>query len=317
MKSFLEKKLILWFKLVIIFINILIKMIELFRLKSKLKILLCTVAKDENKYILEFIHHYRNMNVSKIIIYDNNEINGENFLDILKDYIEINFIKIINIRGFQRPQKIAYHHCYKYNKYNYEWIAFFDIDEFLFLLNYTFINDFLSSNVFNNCQSIIINWKYYGDNDKLYYEEKPLRERFIKPVNITEEIVKIGYIYSAAKTIVRGGLELIWGHFPHYFKNTVNCRPNGNILEDYLSPPDYSNAYIKHYTTKSTEEFIERLNKGDVYNKPDIYYLTYKIKEYYFLFNKINKEKIELIKNKLKYKINISLDNYNISLSPY
>ena len=302
---------ILLFKLVIIIIIILIKMIGLIRLKTKFKILLCTVAKDENKYILEFIHHYRNMNFNKIIIYDNNEINGENFSDILKDYIEINFVKIINIRGFQRPQIKAYNHCYKYNKYDYEWIAFFDIDEFLFLLNYTFINDFLSSNVFKNCQSIIINWKYYGDNDKLYYEPKPLRERFVKPVNITEEIMKIRFIYSAAKTIVRGGLNLIWGHFPHYFKNTVNCRPNGNILEDYLSPPDYSKAYIKHYTTKSTEEFIEKLNKGDVFYKPDINYLTNKIKEYYFLFNKINKKKIELIKNKLKYKINISLNNYS------
>ena len=288
-------------------------MIKLIGFKSKLKILLCAVAKDENKYILEFIHYYRNMNFSKIIIYDNNEINGENFLDILKNYIEINFVKIINIRGFQRPQKKAYDHCYKYNKYNYEWIAFFDIDEFLFLFNYTFINDFLSSNVFYNCQSIIINWKYYGDNDKLYYEPKPLRERFIKPVNITEEIMKNEYIYSAAKSIVRGGLHLIWGHFPHYFKNIVNCRPNGNILENYLSPPDYSKAYIKHYTTKSTEEFIERLNKGDVYYKFDTFYLNYKIKEYYFLFNKINKKKIELIKNKLKYKINISLNNYSIS----
>ena len=289
MNSFFEKKLILLFKLVIIII-IILKMIELNRLKVKLKILLCAIAKDENKYILEFIHHYRNMNFNKIIIYDNNKINEENFLNILKDFIEINFVKIINIRGFQRPQIKAYDHCYKYNKYDYEWIAFFDIDEFLFLLNYTFINDFLSSNVFNNCQSIIINWKYYGDNDKLYYEPKPLRERFIKPVNITEEIMKIGYIYCEAKTIVRGELDLIWGHFPHYFKNTINCRPNGNILENYLSPPDYSKAYIKHYTTKSTEEFIERLNKGDVYYKFDTFYLYYKIKEYYFLFNKINKK---------------------------
>ena len=55
------------------------------KVKEKLKILLCAVAKDENKYILEFMQHYRNMNVSNIIIYDNNEINGENFLDILTD----------------------------------------------------------------------------------------------------------------------------------------------------------------------------------------------------------------------------------------
>lgn len=177
-------------------------------------------------------------------------------------------------------------------------------------MNYTNINDFLSSNAFKNCQSIIINWKYYGDNDKIFYEPKPLRERFIKPINMTKEIMNNTYIYCAAKTIVRGGLYLKWGHFPHYLKNTINCRPNGSILKDYLTPPDYSNAFIKHYTTKSTEEYIEKLNKGDVYEYSDIYYIAYKLKYYYFLFNKVNK-KIELIKNKLKYKINISLDNYN------
>lgn len=245
------------------------------------------------------------MNFNKIIIYDNNEINGEKFFKILKYFININFIKIINFRGFKKPQKKAYDHCYNYNKYNYDWIAFYDIDEYLFLLNHTYINDFLSSTNFRKCQSIIINWKYYGDNDKIYYEPKPMKERFIKPIKITRKILKKKYIYSGAKTIVRGGLHLVWGHFPHYLKNTVNCRPNGNILKNYFSPPDYSNAFIKHYTTKSTEEYVEKLNKGDVYENYNKKYVTNKIKHYYFLFNKFTKEKIELIKNKLKFKINI------------
>jgi hypothetical protein len=305
MKSIKKKKLILLTKLAFIIIIILIKMIELFIFKPKLKILLCAIAKIENKYILEFINHYRNMNFNKIIIYDNNEINGENFFEILKDFIKINFVNIINFRGFKKPQKKAYNHCYNYNKYNYDWIAFYDIDEYLFLLNHTYINDFLSSTNFRNCQSIIINWKYYGDNDKIYYEPKPLKERFTKPIKITRKILRKKYIYSGAKTIVRGGLDLIWGHFPHYLKNTVNCRPNGNILKNYFSPPDYSNAFIKHYTTKSTEEYVERLNKGDVYYNSNKKYVTYKIKDYYFLFNAFTKEKIELIKNKLKFKIDI------------
>lgn len=305
MKSIKKKKLILLTKLAFIIIVILIKMNELFIFKPKLKILLCAIAKTENKYILEFINHYKNMNFNKIIIYDNNEINGENFIEILKDFIKINFVNIINFRGVKKPQKKAYNHCYNYNKYNYDWIAFYDIDEYLFLLNHTYINDFLSSTNFRNCQSIIINWKYYGDNDKIYYEPKPLKERFIKPIKITRKILRNKYIYSGAKTIVRGGLHLIWGHFPHYLKNTVNCRPNGNILKNYFSPPDYSNAFIKHYTTKSTEEYVERLNKGDVYYSSNKKYVTYKIKDYYFLFNTFTKEKIELIKNKLKFKIDI------------
>jgi len=297
------------FKLSIIFIIYYYnKNFGIIRLKQKSKILLCTIAKNENKYIEEFVQHYRNMKVDNIFIYDNNEVDGENFDDILKNEIENNFIKIINIRGLKTPQKKALNHCYKYNKYYYEWVAFYDIDEFLYLSNHTYINDFLSSPIFEKCQSIIINWKYYGDNDKLFYEPKPLKERFTEPITSYENLIKDKFLYSAAKSIVRGGLFIIWGHFPHYFKNTVNCRPNGSILENYFSPPDLSNAYIKHYTTKSTEEYIDKLNKGDVYENSNISFMKFKIKYYYFLINKITKQKIDLINNKLKYKINISLN---------
>ena len=44
-----------------------------------------------------------------------------------------------------------------------------------------------------------------------------MRNLHIICANLTEEIMKDKYIYSAAKTIVRGGLNIIWGHFPHYF----------------------------------------------------------------------------------------------------
>ena len=76
-------------------------------LPINLKILLCTIAKQENKYIKEFIEHYRNLNIKKIIIYDNNDINGENIEDFLKHYIKTDFIKVINYRGIQQPQTIA------------------------------------------------------------------------------------------------------------------------------------------------------------------------------------------------------------------
>lgn len=304
---YIKNKINLLFFLKIIFIiNIFYKIFQIILLKPKFKILLCTIAKKENLYIKEFIDYYRNLKVDKIILYDNNEVNGENFFDILKNDTESNFVKIINIRGYERPQQKAYNHCYKFNKYNYEWIAFYDVDEYLNIVNSTNLNEFLSSPNFKNCQSIIINWKCYGDNDMLFYEPRPINERFIKPVNLTIEIIKNKYIYSAGKTIVRGGLNLIWAHFPHYFKNTINCRPNGNLMKDYFSPPEYSTAYIKHFTTKSTEEYIEKLNKGDVFEISNKQYIEDKIKEYYFLFNKITKQKIELFNNKIKYNININ-----------
>ena len=38
----------------------------------KLKVLLCTIGKEENKYIKEFVNHYRKLKIEKIILYDNN-----------------------------------------------------------------------------------------------------------------------------------------------------------------------------------------------------------------------------------------------------
>ena len=272
--------------------------INIHRISPNLRILICTIAKNENKYIKEFIEHYKKLKINKIIIYDNNDINGEHVEDILKNEIDNNFIKIINFRGLQQPQFIALNECYENYKNDSDWIAFFDIDEFLYIKKYTNILNFLSLSIFKKCQSIIINWKYYGDNNNLYYEPKPLRERFIKEYNI-ENIKSNCYFYSAAKSIIRGGLKLIWGHFPHYTNNTVNCRANGKIFKNYFSPPQYSVAYIKHYITKSTEEFIERLNRGDVMIKPDLNYTSEKINYYYFLFNEKTGNKLNLFK---KYK---------------
>ena len=197
----------------------------------ELKILLCTVAKEENRYIKEFVNHYKKMKIKKIIIYDNNDIKGENFQDILKEDIQINFVEIINYRGIERPQKKALNECYKKNNKNFNWIAFFDVDEFLYIVNYTNINDFLVLPKFKKCQSILINWKYYGDNNKLHYEPKPLIERFTKPFYFTNKNKPKHYFY-AAKTIVRGGLNIKWGLLPHYIKNTINCKADGKIVNN-------------------------------------------------------------------------------------
>lgn len=314
--SFFKNKIITSNKLIFKLFNkflyfILFYFLIIIKKKSKLNVLICTVAKEENRYIKEFVDYYRNFKFKKIIIYDNNEINGENFENILKNEIKDNFIEIINFRGIKTPQKKAINDCYKKNNKKFDWIAFYDIDEFLYIKNYNDINKFLSLSRFQKCQSILINWKYYGDNNKLYYEPKPLKERFVMPFYFKNKslIKRKKLYYSAAKTIVRGGLNISWGRQPHYIKNTRNCRPNGQIELHYYTHPQYSIAYIRHYITKSTEEFINRLNRGDVRFNKTKQYIKNRIFNYYFIFNKITKEKINLFKQKLKDKINITNKN--------
>ena len=57
------------------------------------RVCLCLIAKNENKYIIEFLDYYKNYGIDKIILYDNNDINGEKFEDIIGIWIIIKIME--------------------------------------------------------------------------------------------------------------------------------------------------------------------------------------------------------------------------------
>ena len=61
-----------------------------------IKVCVCTLAKLENRYIREFVQHYENYGVDKIFLYDNNDINGEKFEEVINDYIKKGFVEVLN-----------------------------------------------------------------------------------------------------------------------------------------------------------------------------------------------------------------------------
>ena len=244
---------------------IILLILELYNNNNKrMKIALCVVVKKERKYLEEFINYYLILGINKIFLYDNNDVDGEKYDDILKKYIKKKIVQIINFRGLIKPQKLAFTKCYNNNKYNYDWFSFYDVDEYLYLYKYKKLNKFLASDKFKKCSSILINWKFYGDNNHSFYEPKPLKERFIKPFDYSKNCTDDKYLYAAGKSIVRGGLNITWLHFPHILKNKNRCGPNGKLKLNPWSYPNFSFAFIKHYATKSAEEFADKLLKGTV-----------------------------------------------------
>jgi len=106
-------------------------------------ICICSIGKNENLYVREFVEYYFNLGIDKIFIYDNNDINGEKFENVLMDFIQNNFVEIIDVRGLSSIQIPIYNYCYrKYNKF-YDWIGFLDFDEFLFIENNKTIKNYI------------------------------------------------------------------------------------------------------------------------------------------------------------------------------
>ena len=276
--------------------------------EEKMKVCLCSIGKEENLYIKEFVSHYKKIGYTNIFIYDNNDINGEKFEDILQNEINEGFVSIINFRGYHYPQLKSYYDCYENNNHKCNWLSFFDMDEFLEINppNLT-VQEFLSNDRFNKCLNVKINWVfYYNDSDILYYEDKPVQERF---KNFTEN--------KHIKSTVRGNLTYnYWFNSsnPHTSNcNITACSSSGLLIgpnSPFNEPPDITYARIKHYHKKSFEEYCIKIKR----TKPLLYNQYFRMKyrqlaRNFYMENKDNKEKLEIMKKIFGSNINYFINN--------
>lgn len=172
-----------------------------------MKVALCCIGRMENLYIKEYVEYYKNLGIDKIFLYDNNHDGEEYFEDVIGDYINDGFVDITDFRNKTVCQLEAYQDCYDKHGDEYDWICFFDCDEFMVMKEYNNICDFLSQDKFDDFSLIHINWKCYDDNDLVVYDERPVTERFTR-VKIPIDFKKTyGFPENYhVKSIVRGGV---------------------------------------------------------------------------------------------------------------
>lgn len=224
------------------------------------KVILCACAKNENDYILEWVNHHLSIGFDKIILADNND--DDSLEEILKDYVDKGQVQILNFRGFKKFQIQFYDMIL--NAKNYQWCAFFDVDEFLEISpKYDTVKDFL-----NDCDGdcVMVNWLMYGPDNILTKQKGDVQERFKNPV-YPICMFKENMFY---KTIVRRFEGSAKFTSPHEIKfedenklyNTGGYYLSKTKVDQVSYPVRYKKAWLKHYYTKSYQEYMEKMTRG-------------------------------------------------------
>lgn len=269
-----------------------------------MKTLLCCIGRLENQYIREYVEYYKDLGVTNICLYDNNYDGEEHFEDVIGDYIDSGFVILKNVRNEKGCQMQAYTECYKKYKNSYDWIMFFDCDEFLTFTNPEIKNleQALSDSRFNCFDMIRVNWMIYTDNNMIYNNHEPLLKRFTEPkLPLDSTILNSGICLNEfAKSIVRGGLENVVFEHTHSPLNINNCCTNNGIPTKGYSkrtPCNFDYMYLKHFRSKTIEEFITKIYRGWA-DKVELA-PSYMITSMFFVDNKPTKEKLKYIKEKI------------------
>ena len=268
---------------------------------------ICCIGRKENLYAKEFVEYYIKLGVKKIIIYDDNEINGEKFKDVLNKYVINKKVEIIDIHGFESAQFPSYNDCYMTYGSQFDFLLFLDFDEFVTIENNIDINTYLYNKKFRKCETIILNWVLYGDNNLVKYDNRTMIERFTKPWSYR----------NLGKCVVRTNISNLMIVSTHIIGINTKyfCDSNGNKIfprmffrgqikknekKIQIEKSNKPEAYIKHFYTKSVEEFCNKINKGDGHfhkTHPRRFHIFKNRIIRFFEINSITYEKINIIEN--------------------
>jgi len=264
-----------------------------------MRTLLCCIGRQENKYIREFVEYHKKLGFTNICLYDNNRDDEEYFEDVIGDYIDRGYVILKNWRGEKLCQSKSYDDCYATYQGDYDWFAFFDCDEFLTFKHHSTVDEYLSQSKFNNYDVISVNWMCYGDCGIVASpESNSVIDVYTEPIPYPTAVLFNVPINTWIKVMVKSGTDMKFeGCTSHFPKGSFrNCNAQGRPI---LNPTrflsyNYDEAWLRHYATKSTEDYALKLLRGYpdyIINDRQVRNL---ILNYYFQMNKPTNNKVVL-----------------------
>lgn len=258
-----------------------------------MKTALAAIGRRENQYAREWVSHHLALGFDHIYIYDNNHNGEERFETVLSDFVAENRVTVMDYRDKERAQRSAYNDAYQRLSKEYDWLAFFDFDEFLCFADTdatATVADFLAT-IPQEYHAVMIPWLMMTDSGLVHNDGRPLMQRFTESTTRGEQQGK-----CIIRTGISGARFTKSVHIP-YTPALRCCNPKGGPTAQHrLQPRDTSVAYLKHFSTKTIEEWLtNKWQKGAAGCSYEKFQRQYA--DYFFTINERTPEKEQFIKN--------------------
>lgn len=232
-----------------------------------MKTCIFTIIKDEQEYLDEWIKYHLDLGIDHIFIYEDidsmphNEICNKykdkvtlkNILDIYSDEEKEKALKARKeYLGFQNnfSQKGLKYVQENYPMYN--WCFLIDSDEFITLEDKNkSLQDVIE--LYKDYDAFIMQWEIYGACGLIHkpsYKDKGVVDTYTQPA----------YFYKDNQWLTKTCYNLKTyneSNFLHVHQPSFECKwCNSNFEEHERDKQVYNNIYIRHYITRSWEEFV-------------------------------------------------------------
>ena len=219
-----------------------------------------TIYRDDADYLPEWIEFHRLMGVERFFLYDNGSTDGS--LEVLAPYLEAGIatrhewdMPFLSDTGRPKAFVRAFEHCVGAHRDDARWIAFLDVDEFLFSPAGERLPAMLRD--YERHPGVIVSRVEFGGSGHVakpsglvienYVERRPVRpddQAFFKSI---VDPARVALCLGAHAFVYRDGLPV-----------DERMRPVDTIRHPARKPLSWERLRAHHYGTKSQEERLRK-----------------------------------------------------------
>ncbi|MDR2504377.1 MAG: glycosyltransferase family 92 protein [Deltaproteobacteria bacterium] len=224
---------------------------------------LCCIAKDEEFFVEEWLCYHSLLGVEHFYVYDNMSAAPLRHLPAVRRFMDQGRLTLMEAEGHGR-QMPSYDHCLRVYGPECRWIGFIDLDEFVYIQNYTDLRAFMAE--FEPYAGLILNWRTFSSNGHLRRPTGLVMDNYTERLHRPDadlhfkSLVDPRYAMGAKN--------------PHtfIFAPGAYCVSENHTpipAEESLAPPIRRRAWINHYYYRSQQDFERKVLRGRASVTPD------------------------------------------------
>ena len=215
----------------------------------------CAIFRDEAPYLREWIEFHRLVGVERFFLYDHGSVDDSR--RVLAPYAAAGVAEVVDWPVSPPAQIRAYEHFLKRRCDASRWVAFIDLDEFLFSPTGRPVAEVLEQ--FEDAPGVGVNWATFGTSGHRTRPDGPVIESYVRRTGAYRINRHIKSIVDPAQ--VRCFCRP--GFFMFFEGETVDerHRPVGGPPYGATDEVSFELLRLNHYTTRSEEEYRRKLSR--------------------------------------------------------
>jgi glycosyl transferase family 92 len=227
----------------------------------------CTLFRDDADYLPEWLEFHLLVGIERFFLYDNEST--DDYRDVLAPYVEEGTVVVQHWpHAFPDAIAAAHDHCLKEHGAESRWIAFMDVDEFLFSPTGEALPETLAD--YESFPGVVASRKNFGTSGHVTRPPGLVIENYLD--RMSDDAIESWHAHFVKSIVDPSRTLRASGQHAFVYREGFAVTENREELSEkpwsYVASPTFARLQMNHYKTRSEEELRRKVELWSSTERP-------------------------------------------------